>query len=160
MKGLVDIPDPMPAVFERRELRRVIVRCPQHFQVGRDGREEAFRHPGALAHRDRLNRPGYVDEVLHRSLPGMIGPRTRVREGVEVGSRRISRMTSFRAVSLSSWKAIWQMTRWPRSPQAPTGDADPMKAKETTRQARWRNALEYAKADPPTGAGSSPVLGL
>ena len=58
-------------------------------------------------------------------------------------------MTSLRALSLSSWKAIWQMTRWPRSPQAPTGDADPMKAKETARQARWRNDLEYSKADPP-----------
>ena len=58
-------------------------------------------------------------------------------------------MTSLRAVSLSSWKAIWQMTRWPRSPQAPTGDADPMKAKETARQASWRNDLEYSKADPP-----------
>jgi hypothetical protein len=54
------------------------------FQVRRDGREEAFRHSGALAHRDRLNRPGHVDEVLLRALPRMIGPRTRVRERVEV----------------------------------------------------------------------------
>ena len=69
-------------------------------------------------------------------------------------------MTSLRALSLSSWNPIRQMILWPRSPQAPTGDADPMRAKETARQARWRTALEYSKAHPPTGAGSSPVRGL
>ena len=29
-----------------------------------------------------------------------------------------------RALSLSSWKAIWQMILWPRSPQAQAGEAD------------------------------------
>src|SRR5215467_14920454 len=69
-----------------------------------------------------------------------------------VASREISRMTSLRALSLSSWKAIWQMTRWPRSPHAQTDDVDPMTAKEAARQTRWRNNLEYPKTSSPHGS--------
>src|SRR5215469_5531594 len=37
---------------------------------------------------------------------------------LNVASRAINRMTSLRALSLSSSKAIWQMILWPRSPHA------------------------------------------
>src|SRR5215831_7345492 len=41
---------------------------------------------------------------------------------LNVASRAINRMTSLRALSLSSSKAIWQMILWPRSPQAHDDD--------------------------------------
>src|SRR5262245_44054669 len=41
---------------------------------------------------------------------------------LNVASRAINRMTSLRALSLSSSKAIWQMILWPRSPHAHDGD--------------------------------------
>src|SRR5262249_22441804 len=72
---------------------------------------------------------------------------------LNVASRAINRVTSLGALSLSSSKAIWQMILWPRSPHAQTDDADPMKAKETARQARRRNNLEYPKASSPHGNG-------
>src|SRR5215510_7475385 len=84
----MNVPDPVPEVLERRELRRVVVGCPQDFQVRRDGCEEALRHAGTVADGDRLNRPGHVDEVLFRSLARMIRPRTRVREGMKAWVRR------------------------------------------------------------------------
>src|SRR5215813_4426712 len=42
-----------------------------------------------------------------------------------VSSREINRMILLRALSLNSWKAIWQMILWPRSPQAQAGEAAP-----------------------------------
>ena len=45
---------------------------------------------------------------------------------LNVESRAINRMTSLRALSLSSSKAIWQMILWPRSPYAHDGDGHTM----------------------------------
>jgi len=42
--------------------RRVIVRGPQDFQVGRDSREEALRDTVAFGRSDRLQKPRHVDD--------------------------------------------------------------------------------------------------
>src|SRR5499425_3345147 len=56
---------------------------------------------------------------------------------LNVPSRAINRMTSLRALSLSAWKAIWQMTLWPRSPHAHAGEANAMRATKSVRVTRF-----------------------
>ena len=91
----------------------------------------------------------HIHEVISAPLRGRSGHvKTSVWES-KGASKAINRMTSLRALSLSSWKAIWQMVRCPRSPHAQTEDADPMTAKEAVRQTRWRNDLEDPKVDFP-----------
>ena len=62
---------------------------------------------------------------------------------LNVPSRAINRMTSLRALSLSAWKAIWQMTLWPRSPHAHAGEANAMRATKSVRVTRCRNRVEW-----------------
>src|SRR5215831_13400117 len=119
VEWLMNVPDPVPEELERGELGHVVVGSAQDIQVSRDRGEEALRNRRALSDSDRVDRAAHVDEVLFRALAGMVRPRTGIREGVERG---VQGDQSLRALSLSSWKAIWQMILWPRSPHAHDGD--------------------------------------
>jgi len=79
---------------------------------------------------------------------------TRVLKESNVASRAINRVTLVRGLSLSSWKAIWQITRWPRSPQAQAGDATPTKATDNVKFARWRSSCEWVRARTSSGERS------
>jgi len=83
VEGLVNVADPMPEELERGELGRVVVGSPQDIQVSPNRGEEALRYAVAAARGDRLQGPWHVDEVFLGPLPGMIGPGTGIREGVE-----------------------------------------------------------------------------
>src|SRR5215470_6281861 len=122
MERLMNVPDPVPEELERGELGPVVVGSPQDIQVSRDRGEEALRHAVAAGRGDRLQGPWHVDEVFLGSLAGWSGHVQASVKELNVASRAINRMTSLRALSLSSSKAIWQMILWPRSPHAHDGD--------------------------------------
>jgi len=53
VKRLMNIPDPVAQVLERRELGRVIVGRPHDFQVDWDDREETLRDAVTVGRGDR-----------------------------------------------------------------------------------------------------------
>jgi len=109
MERLMNVADPVSEELERGELGRVVVGGPQDFQVDRNGREEALRHRRALGDSDRVTERPTLMKCSSARLRGWSGHVQASVKELNVGSNAINRVTSLRALSLSSSKAIWQM---------------------------------------------------
>jgi hypothetical protein len=119
----VDVPDPVPKVQDLEPLLLGRARRRQQRAVLRDRRDDAVGGQRAGVVVEPVGVAGQVDVVLRCPSPWMIGPVQASANVVNSASRRIIAFTRSRAVPFSSWKAISQITRWPRSPQARAGPA-------------------------------------